>query len=80
MGQIVVRRVDDAVIEAVKARAKANHRSTEAEVRAILEEAVLTPPQPKRRSLLELVGAAPSGRTQKEIDDWVAHLRDEWDR
>lgn len=79
MGQIVVRRVDDAVIEAVKARAKANHRSTEAEVRAILEEAVMAPPQPKRRSLLDFVGIAPTGRSMEEITADIRALRDEWD-
>lgn len=79
MGQIVVRRVDDAIIEAVKARAKANHSSNEAEVRAILEEAVMAPRQPKRGCLLELVGATPSGRAMDEIVADIRALRDERD-
>ncbi|HSA82795.1 MAG TPA: Arc family DNA-binding protein [Geminicoccaceae bacterium] len=40
MAQILVRRLPDAVAERLKARAKRNNRSLEAEVRAILEESV----------------------------------------
>jgi plasmid stability protein len=40
MGQILVRNLDDRVIARIKSRAKANRRSTEAEVREILSNAV----------------------------------------
>jgi antitoxin FitA len=40
MAQLLVRRLSDAVKERLKARAKRHGRSLEAEVRAILEEAV----------------------------------------
>jgi plasmid stability protein len=40
LAQILVRRLPDAVVERLKARAKRNSRSLEAEVRAILEESV----------------------------------------
>ncbi|MBY0337392.1 MAG: hypothetical protein K2X11_12310 [Acetobacteraceae bacterium] len=43
MGQLLVRDVDDEVIRRLKRRAAAHGRSTEAEHRAILEAAVLTP-------------------------------------
>lgn len=40
MATLVVRRVDDAVVEALRQRAKAHGRSAEAEHRAILQEAL----------------------------------------
>lgn len=40
MGMMTVRNIPDAVHNAVRAQAKAHNRSTEAEVRAILEQAV----------------------------------------
>lgn len=39
MGMMTIRSIPDEVHNALKARAKQNHRSAEAEVRAILEEA-----------------------------------------
>ena len=86
MAQIVVRQLDDTVLEAVKARAAANQRSTEAEVRAILASAVGLSPatgaphaqQPGRFS--DFVGIAAQRRSQDEIDAYVALLRNEWER
>ncbi|PRY92025.1 hypothetical protein BCF33_2718 [Hasllibacter halocynthiae] len=40
MGQLIVRNLDEWVVAALKAQAKANGRSAEAEHRRILEEAV----------------------------------------
>lgn len=40
MSMMTVRNIPDAVHNALRARAKAHHRSTEAEVRALLEQAV----------------------------------------
>lgn len=82
MGQIVVRQLDDAVLEAVKLRAKANNRSTEAEVRDIISHAVEMPVRtaPKaRKRLSELVGSVPPGRTAEEIVAEIRVLRDEWE-
>ncbi len=83
MGQMLVRQLDDAIIEAVKKRAKANNRSAEAEVRAILESALVAKPpalehKPKR-SIMDFVGIAPSNRTTEEIVAEIRALRDEWD-
>ena len=84
MGQIVVRQLEDAVLEKVRTRAAANKRSTEAEVRAILTDAVGLSSdtgldrQPK--SFRDFVGIAVKRRTQEEIDAYVRALRDEWDR
>lgn len=84
MGQIVVRQLEDAVLEKVRTRAAANRRSTEAEVRAILTDAVgLLPdtgPDGEPKSFRDFVGIAGRRRTQDEIDDYVRELRDEWDR
>jgi plasmid stability protein len=41
LAQILVRKLPDAVVERLKARAKRNNRSLEAEVRVILEESVV---------------------------------------
>ncbi|WP_139112583.1 FitA-like ribbon-helix-helix domain-containing protein [Hoeflea olei] len=85
MAQIVVRQLDEAVLEAVKLRAVANKRSTEAEVRAILSSAVgLSPTDsagggPVQR-FSDFVGIASNKRSQQEIDDYVRSLRDEWER
>ena len=38
MAQIIVRNLDDAVVDRLKARARTNNRSLEAEVRLILEQ------------------------------------------
>lgn len=39
MAQIIVRNLDEAVVDRLKERAERNHRSLEAEVRQILEDA-----------------------------------------
>ena len=44
MAQLIVRRLDDAVKERLRARAKRHGRSLEAEARAILEEATKDEP------------------------------------
>jgi plasmid stability protein len=78
MGQIIIRKLDDDILERIKARAKANGRSAEAEVREILSEAV-APPQGKPRSLSSFIGSVRGNRSQAEIDAYVRKLRDEWD-
>ena len=79
MGQIVVRKVNDDVLKRIKARAKANGRSTEAEVREILSAAV-SPLQGKKRSLTSFIGSIRSNRSQAEIDAYIRGLRDEWEK
>lgn len=79
MGQVLIRKLDDAVIAALKARAQANNRSAEAEARTILSEALALSAATPRRRLSDFVGIAKRGRSQAEIDADVAALRDEWD-
>lgn len=78
MRQIIIRKLEDDVLKRIKARAKANGRSAEAEVREILIEAV-APPRGKQRSLSSFIGSVRGNRTQTEIDAYVRKLRDEWD-
>jgi plasmid stability protein len=78
MAQITVRKLDDDVLETLKARAKENKRSTEAEIREILEKSARES-DPGRRSLLSLIGSVPSRRTTEEIVAEIRALRDEWD-
>lgn len=56
MADLLVRGVDDALLQALKKRAGALGRSQEAELREILAAALLTPP---RRNLAELLAAMP---------------------
>ena len=56
MPNLLVRGVDDALVQALKKRAGAHGRSQEAELRAILADALLSPP---RRNLAELLAAMP---------------------
>ena len=74
--------MDDAVLDAVKSRAKANNRSAEAELRAIISNAVEAPvhtPPKGRKRLSDLVGSIQSGRTAEEIVKEIRALRDEWE-
>ena len=56
VADLLVRGVEDAVVQALKKRAGAHGRSAEAEHRAILAAALLTPP---RRPLAALLAAMP---------------------
>jgi len=50
MGQLLVRELEQSIIDALKCRAAEHGRSAEAEHRAILEQALL---QPNRRSFID---------------------------
>jgi plasmid stability protein len=56
MADLLVRGVDDGIVEALKKRAGAHGRSAETEHRAILAAALLSPP---RRNLAELLADMP---------------------
>jgi hypothetical protein len=79
MAQITVRRLDESTLEALKKRAEANKRSTEAEIRDILDQAARGASSLGRRPLLSLGGSAPSTRTVDEIVADIRAMRDEWD-
>jgi plasmid stability protein len=56
MADLLVRGVDESIVQALKKRAGAHGRSAEAEHRAILAAALLAPP---RRTLAELLATMP---------------------
>ena len=56
MPDLLVRGVDDDLVQALKKRAGAHGRSQEEELRAILAAALLSPP---RRNLAQLLAAMP---------------------
>ncbi|MEX1082458.1 MAG: DNA-binding protein [Halofilum sp. (in: g-proteobacteria)] len=56
MGNLVVRGLDDRIVQALKRRAAEHQRSAEAEHRAILEQALTSPP---RRPLAEVLAEMP---------------------
>ena len=56
MADLLVRGVDDGIVQALKKGAGAHGRSAEAEHRAILTAALMSPP---RRNLAELLGSMP---------------------
>jgi plasmid stability protein len=56
MPSLIVRGVEDAVVQALKSRAVCHGRSAEAEHRALLAEILLAP---RRRSLAEVLAAMP---------------------
>lgn len=70
MPSLVVRNLDEAIIKALKARAAAHHRSTEAEHRAILAEVLTGPP---RKPFAEVIAAMPN----VGLDSDFARVNDE---
>ena len=56
MAQLMVRKVDEAVVRELKRRAARRNHSAEQEHREILERALL---HPRRRSLAEVLSAMP---------------------
>ncbi len=76
MSQVLVRDVDLAVMEKLKARAQRNGRSLEAEVRAIFRSTVASDPF-EMRVEVERVRALFAGRT---FGDSVALLREDRER
>jgi plasmid stability protein len=72
MADLLVRGVDDGIVQALKKRAGAHGRSAEAEHRAILAAALMSPP---RRNLAELLASIPDVGLDAEFerqDDTVA--------
>lgn len=56
MANLVVRNLDDNIVQALKERAARHNRSAEAEHRAILEQVLL---RPKRKSFAQVLAAMP---------------------
>ena len=71
MAQLVVRNLDDALVQALKQRAAARNRSAEEEHRRILHMALRSP---RRRSFAEVLAAMPN---VGEDDDFAREQHDE---
>jgi plasmid stability protein len=69
MANVTVRNLDDAVVEALKERARANNRSLEGELRQILADAVRPAGQVDLRALAERVAAMTPDRPQTDSVD-----------
>jgi len=80
MAQIVVRNLDDAVVERLKQRARQEGRSLQSEVRMILAQAADAPPpqeksQRKRKDPTRLLETLSNARLQGP-PDWATNLDD----
>lgn len=64
MPSLVVRNLDETIINALKARAVEHHRSTEAEHRAILAEVLM---RPQRKSFAEALSSIPAVGTDADF-------------
>jgi plasmid stability protein len=72
MASLVVRNLDDKIVQALKERATRNQRSAEAEHRAILEHVLL---RPRRKSFAQVLASMPGvGRDEdfERVDDGEA--------
>jgi len=76
MAQMTVRNLDDGLYERLKARARANHRSVEAEVRAILDRELRT----DRAALVAETSAFRDGLAGRYTGDSTADIRADRDR
>ena len=76
MAQIIVRNLDDAVVERLKARARSNGRSLEAEVRQILEQSAKVDMATARQRVMEIRKKL-AGR---KFTDSVELIREDRDR
>jgi plasmid stability protein len=77
MSQILIRGLDDAVIERLKKRAKARHRSLESELRDILERASKQVDPISAAALADRVRHKLEGRTHS---DSAALIREDRER
>jgi antitoxin FitA len=64
MANLIIRNVDDAIVNALKAQASQHGVSAEAEHRRILEQALL---RPKQKSFLEVLSQIPNVGTDEDF-------------
>jgi plasmid stability protein len=76
MGQVLVRGLDDAVIERLKHRAENRHRSLEAELREILEQASLQVDVATARDLADRIRRRLEGRRHSDSAQMIREDRD----
>lgn len=76
MAQLTIRNLDDRVYQRLRDHAKLNHRSLEAEVRAVLERAVM----PDRAALLREIDRIRAESAKHHTGDVTAWIREDRDR
>ena len=74
MAQLVVRNLDQAIVDALKKRAASHGHSAEAEHRAILSEALL---KPKKKSLAEVLASMPDVGKDEDFERLEEHQGDD---
>jgi len=77
MGNLTIRNLDDEVVEKLKARAKLNQRSLEAELRQIATEAVQPSRQANLREIADRIAAMTLPTPQTDSGVLQAEGRDE---
>ncbi|WP_429501117.1 FitA-like ribbon-helix-helix domain-containing protein (plasmid) [Robbsia andropogonis] len=70
MKSLVVRNLDDAIVDALRARAIANGRSAEAEHREILAEVL---GRPQRRSFADILASMPNVGRDEDFERVSVH-------
>ena len=76
MGQVLVRGLDDTVIERLKQRAERHHRSLEAELREILEQVSLQVDGATVRDLADRIRRRLEGRPHSDSADLIREDRE----
>lgn len=76
MATVTIRNLDPTVVEKLKAKAKENNRSLEAELRALLAEAAACPSSKELRNLAERIAAMTPDVPQTDSTEIVREFRD----
>jgi plasmid stability protein len=76
MSQVLVRGLDEEVIERLKRRAEAHHRSLESELRDILDRASREPDMATAREVADRIRRKLEGRTHGDSTDFIREDRD----
>jgi plasmid stability protein len=69
--QLIVRNLEEELVEALRRRAARHGRSAEAEHRLILRAALLQPPAAPKPSLKALIAAIPKAEVNDDDEDFV---------
>ena len=76
MANLTIRNLDDAVVAKLKARAKAHHRSLEAELRALLSEAAARPSREDFLKVADRIAAMTPDVKQTDSTKIIREFRD----
>jgi plasmid stability protein len=76
MANLTIRNLDDEVVAKLKARAKAHHRSLEAELRALLSEAAVRPSREEFLKAADRIAAMTPDVKQTDSTKIIREFRD----